>query len=276
MTDDVLAFLGACRQETVAGRPGPERGRPGGASHRPARAGVDQSAAGRGRRPVRVPGDARSGDPVADPQGADLVVVRPGERTGLLAHTKRRPAPRSRLRLRTPRRLPRALSGAEVTALLGSCTAPGSGDGRADAVLRAALVRGAGPAGHRRRHRRPVAAASHGKGGKERRVPLDADLAAVIVSYLLAERPETTATALFVVAKGPTRGPAADPGGAAHDLPLPPADLRGRGRRTARAAAHLRDRAGRGRGGPGGDAGPARATPTSTPPPATSISPRPT
>ncbi len=54
------------------------------------------------RRVGRVPGSL--------PEGAN----------GLLAHTKRRPAPRSRLRLRTPKRLPRALSTDEVAALLGS------------------------------------------------------------------------------------------------------------------------------------------------------------
>ena len=46
-----------------------------------------------------------------------------------------------------------------------------------------------------------------GKGDKERRVPLDADVAGLIQTYLLAERPETSrARALFVVAKGPHRG----------------------------------------------------------------------
>ena len=47
-------------------------------------------------------------------------------------------------------------------------------------------------------------AAGVGKGGKERRVPLDVDVAGVIQTYLLAERPDTTATALFMVAKGRT------------------------------------------------------------------------
>jgi site-specific recombinase XerC len=45
-----------------------------------------------------------------------------------------------------------------------------------------------------------------GKGSKERRVPLDVDVAGMVQAYLLAERPETSATALFVVAKGPNRG----------------------------------------------------------------------
>jgi integrase/recombinase XerD len=63
-----------------------------------------------------------------------------------------------------------------------------------------------------------------GKGSRERRVPLDPGVGAVIQAYLLAERPETGSGRLFIVAKGPASGPAADPGGAAADLPLPPRD----------------------------------------------------
>ena len=45
-----------------------------------------------------------------------------------------------------------------------------------------------------------------GKGDKERRVPLDPDVAGLVQAYLLAERPETEERKLFVVAKGPHRG----------------------------------------------------------------------
>ena len=45
-----------------------------------------------------------------------------------------------------------------------------------------------------------------GKGDKERRVPLDPDVAGLIQSYLLAERPETAIRALFVVARARTAG----------------------------------------------------------------------
>jgi integrase/recombinase XerD len=45
-----------------------------------------------------------------------------------------------------------------------------------------------------------------GKGNRERRVPLDPDVGAVIQAYLLAERPETASTRMFIVAKGPHRG----------------------------------------------------------------------
>ncbi len=52
-----------------------------------------------------------------------------------------------------------------------------------------------------------------GKGAKERRVPLDVDVAGVIQTYLLAERPDTTCTRLLVVAKGPNRGQPLTPAG---------------------------------------------------------------
>ena len=55
----------------------------------------------------------------------------------------------------------------------------------------------------------------HGKGDKDRRVPLDRDVAAVLNAYLLTERPDSDASALFLVAKGPTTG-----------RPLTPAGLR--------------------------------------------------
>ncbi len=45
-----------------------------------------------------------------------------------------------------------------------------------------------------------------GKGSKQRRVPLDADVASVINVYLLAERPESDSDVLFLVGKGPRRG----------------------------------------------------------------------
>jgi integrase len=54
-----------------------------------------------------------------------------------------------------------------------------------------------------------------GKGGRERRVPVDAQIAGWVQTYLLAERPDTDATTLFVVAKGRNRG-----------RPLTPAGLR--------------------------------------------------
>jgi site-specific recombinase XerD len=52
-----------------------------------------------------------------------------------------------------------------------------------------------------------------GKGNKERRVPIDPDVASLVQAYLLAERPETSSSALFVVAKGPHRGEPLTPAG---------------------------------------------------------------
>jgi integrase len=124
----------------------------------------------------------------------------------MLAHTARRPKNRSSLRLREPRRLPTALSQAAAAELLASFR---TWRDRAIAGLmlycglRSAEVLDL-----------DVADADVGgrwlkvlgKGQRERRVPLDADLASVIQVYLLAERPESTSSRLFLVAKGPNRG----------------------------------------------------------------------
>jgi site-specific recombinase XerD len=52
-----------------------------------------------------------------------------------------------------------------------------------------------------------------GKGGKERRVPVDEDVAGAVQTFVLAERPDTDTQALFVVAKGPNRGQPLTPAG---------------------------------------------------------------
>ena len=94
-----------------------------------------------------------------------------------------------------------------------------------------------------------------GKGDKERRVPLDPDVAGLIQTYLFAERPESDCDTLFLVAKGPNRGKPLTPAGLRTDLSTPPSQGRGSGWSSTRAAAHLRHRAGRGGRGPGGAAG---------------------
>ena len=139
------------------------------------------------------------------PRGAAARRAAAGERSGLLAHLAR-PKARSGLRVREPRRLPRGLDRAETAALLTSFRTDRD---RAIAGLmlfsglRSAEVLGLAvtdvdiPRGWVR---------VMGKGGKERRVPLDSDVAGLIQAYLLAERPETSSRALFVVAKGPHRG----------------------------------------------------------------------
>jgi len=214
-TDVLLRFLAACRKATVPGRPGPNVVRMDGRradGYAPATVNHRLAAISGlfGFRSMRDP-DAKH--PV--PKGKEARRLSAGERAGLLAHVSRRPRHRSPLRLREPQRLPRSLDRHEVVALLASlrtwrdraiaglmvfCGL------RAGEVL-ALQVRDVDIGGRWLR--------VCGKGAKERRVPLDVDVAGVIQTYLLAERPETNVTALFVVAKGPNRG-----------RPLTPAGLR--------------------------------------------------
>ena len=146
------------------------------------------------------------------PRGAAARRAAKGQHSGLLAHLAR-PGPRSSLRVRVPRRLPRALDRRETAALVGSFRTERD---RAIAGLmlfsglRSAEVLGLQVADVDigRGWARVV-----GKGDKERRVPLDPDVAGLVQSYLLSERPETTTKALFVVAKGPHRGQPLTPAG---------------------------------------------------------------
>ncbi|MFK5648040.1 tyrosine-type recombinase/integrase [Ornithinimicrobium sp. LYQ121] len=212
-TDDLLSFLSACRQQVVAGRGGPNvvdlAGR---RTDRLAPASVNlRLAAVAGMYEYLAMRDPDRVSPV--PKGRPSTWFAQGERSGLLAHTKRRPAPRSRLRLRTPRRLPRALTPTETRALLTSLRS------RRDLAiaglmlycgLRSCEVLALGVTDVDIGGRWLLV---HGKGGKDRRVPLDEDLAAAINAYLLTERPDTPSPSLFVVAKGPTRGQPLTPAG---------------------------------------------------------------
>jgi site-specific recombinase XerC len=137
-----------------------------------------------------------------------------GERSGMLAHVAK-PKSRSQLRVREPRRLPRGLSRQESAALLGSFRC-----WRDRAIGGLMLLSGLRSAEVLSLRVADVDIARRwvrvfGKGGKERSVPIDTDVAGAIQTYLLAERPETDADALFVVAKGANRG-----------RPLTPAGLR--------------------------------------------------
>jgi site-specific recombinase XerD len=204
-TDVIVRYLAACRTAAV-------RGRHGGNvySIRDGRnAGYAPTTIN--RRLVAISGlfayremlDPAVRNPV--PRGREARRTARGERSGLLGHMAR-PRPRSRLRLREPRRLPRALDRGELQALIGSFRTYRD---RAIAGLmlfsglRSAEVLGLGvrDVDIGRGWVRVI-----GKGDKERRVPLDPDVSSLVQSYLLAERPETTSTALFVVAKGPHRG----------------------------------------------------------------------
>ena len=163
--------------------------------------------------------DPDAGNPV--PKGREARWRVSGERSGMLAHTVRRPKNRSSLRLREPRRLPAALSQAEAAELLGSFRTwrdRAIGGLMLYCGLRSAEVLGLA-----------VADADIGgrwlkvlgKGQRERRVPLDADVASVIQVYLLAERPESASDRLFVVAKGSNRGQPLTAAPARLKLPTP-------------------------------------------------------
>jgi len=212
-TDVLLRYLAACRQASVPGRAGPNVVRLDGRrvdGYAPATLNGRLAAISAlfGFRLMREP-DAKN--PV--PRGKEARRLSAGERNGLLAHVARRPKHRSVLRLREPQRLPRALERDEVVALMGSLR---TWRDRAIAGLMVFCGLRAGEV-----LALEVADVDiggrwlrvSGKGAKERRVPLDVDVAGVIQTYVLAERPETTTKRLFVVAKGPTRGQPLSPAG---------------------------------------------------------------
>jgi site-specific recombinase XerD len=130
----------------------------------------------------------------------------PGQRAGLLGHVAPASATQSGLRLREPRRLPRGLRRDEVAELLASFLTV-----RDRAIAGLMLFSGLRSAEVRGLAVDDVDIALGwvrvlGKGEKERRVPVDREVCALVQSYLLRERPDSASRALFVVAKGPTRG----------------------------------------------------------------------
>lgn len=204
--DELLGFLRACRQAQVPGRPGPNVvGMDGQRLDRYAATTINRRlAAISGLFTYASLRDPQRRNPV--PKGREARWRAAGERSGMLAHTARRPVPRSALRLREPRRLPVALSPADAATLVGSLR---TWRDRAMAGLmlwcglRSMEVLGL--------EVKDVDIGGRwvtvtGKGAKQRRVPLDPDVASVIDVYVLAERPESPSQRLFLVAKGPNRG----------------------------------------------------------------------
>ena len=205
-TEVLLRFLRACRDAQVPGRAGPNVIRLSGRR-------LDQYAATTiYRRLAAISGlfafaamrEPEMKNPI--PKGREARWVASGERSGMLAHTVRRPKNRSSLRLREPRRLPKALSQPDAAELLASFHT-----WRDRAIAGLMLYCGLRSAEVLALDVADVDIGGRwlqvlGKGQRERRVPLDADVASVIQVYLPAERPESVSSRLFLVAKGPNRG----------------------------------------------------------------------
>jgi site-specific recombinase XerD len=205
-TDVLLRYLAACRAATLPGRPGGNvysirDGRSIGYAPSTINRRLAAIAALFAYWSMRDPAAPR---PV--PKGRPARWVARGQRAGLLGHLVHRPNPRSALRLREPQRLPRGLDNREAKALVASLRS-----WRDRAIAGLMLYSGLRSAEVLGLSVRDVDIGRgwvlvRGKGNKERRVPVDVDVAGAIQTYLLAERPETDSSALFVVAKGPSRG----------------------------------------------------------------------
>lgn len=212
-TDVLLRFLAACRRERVPGRPGPNVVRMDGRradSLSPATINL-RLAAVSGLFSFRSMRDPDAANPV--PRGREAKRLAAGERGGMLGHVSRVPKRRSPLRVREAQRLPKSLDHREVVALLESLYT-----WRDRAIAGLMVFCGLRSSEVLALDVTDVDIGGRwlsvtGKGGKERRVPLDVDVAGVIGTYLLAERPDTTSPRLFIVAKGPTRGRPLSPAG---------------------------------------------------------------
>src|SRR6266571_5876750 len=117
-TDTLLRYLAACRAERRAGQHGNVISLASGRASGFAPATINRRlAAISGLFSFRSMRDPAAPSPV--PRGAAARRTARGERAGLLGHLAR-PKPRSKLRVREPRRLPRGLDRAETAALTGS------------------------------------------------------------------------------------------------------------------------------------------------------------
>lgn len=210
-TDVLLRFLAACRTARLSGQAHNVFSIRDGRNVGYAPATVNRRlAAISGLFTYRTMRDPAAASPM--PRGKEARAASKGERGGLLGHLAR-PAPRSGLRVREPRRLPRGLDRDEVMALLGSLRT-----WRDRAIAALMLLSGLRSCEVLGLAVRDVDIATRwvrvvGKGDRERRVPIDVEAVGAVQTYLLAERPETDSDRLFVVLKGPTRGQPLTPAG---------------------------------------------------------------
>ena len=208
--ETLLQYLSHCRTATFPGRPGGNvysirDGRNSGYS---AATVNRRMAAISGMFEFRAMRDPAMPSPV--PKGAARRQAGRPERGGMLGHLAS-PRPASKLRVRQPRRLPKGLDAGQSAALLGSFRS-----WRDKAIAGLMLLSGLRSAEVLALNVSDIDipcgwALVTGKGDKERRVPVDAGVAGLIQTYLLAERPDTgsagtAAERLFLVAKGPNRG----------------------------------------------------------------------
>lgn len=213
-TNTLINYLKFCKESSVPGRPGPN------VMTLDGQRADGYAPATVNRRMAAVSGlftflamrDPCLPNPM--PKGQESRWVSSAQRSGLLGHLAT-PAARSPLRVREPRRLPRSLESDEVIALF-----QGLRTYRDRAMAGLMLYCGLRAGEVLALRIRDVDIGGRwllvlGKGSKERRVPLDVDVAGVIQTYLLAERPESDEQRLFLVAKGANRG-----------LPLTAAGLR--------------------------------------------------
>src|SRR6478752_6418140 len=203
-TDTVLDFMRYCRQTPIAGRPANVLSMTGKRlDHYSSTTINHRLAALTGLFTFRALGEPGLRSPI--PSGREARRVSAEERNGLLGHLVR-PKRRSALRLREPRRLPRALNRRETAELLSSLRT-----WRDRSLAGLMLLSGLRSGELLTLDVTDVDIGARwlrvmGKGSKERRVPLDVDVAGLIQTYLLVERPPSSSTRLFLVAKGPNRG----------------------------------------------------------------------
>jgi site-specific recombinase XerD len=206
--ETLLRYLSHCRTATFRGRPGGNvySIRDGRSTGYAAATVNRRMAAISGLFEFRAMRDPDKPSPV--PKGAARRQAGRAERGGLLGHLAA-PRPASKLRVRQPRRLPKGLDAEQATALLDSFRS-----WRDKAIAGLMLLSGLRSAEVLALNIGDVDiprgwALVTGKGDKERRAPVDAEVAGLIQSYLLIERPDADGTVtdrLFVVAKGPNRG----------------------------------------------------------------------